>query len=101
MQTSISPYEPTVQTHFARGRKGLRFWTGRVLLGPVIMLIALPPIGVIYQALATAIDQRSYPAPGQLVDVGGYRLHIQCMGQGSPTVILESGLATLSTDWTY
>ena len=99
MQTSISPYEPTVQPHSARGRKGLRFWTGRVLLGLVIMLIALAPIGVIYQALATAIDQRSYPAPGQLVDVGGYRLHIHCMGQGSPTVILESGLANMSADW--
>jgi len=26
------------------------------------------------------------------VDVGGYRLFVQCMGQGSPTVVLEAGL---------
>jgi len=31
--------------------------------------------------------------------VGGYRLHINCMGQGSPTVILESGLANPSSIW--
>jgi pimeloyl-ACP methyl ester carboxylesterase len=33
------------------------------------------------------------------VDVGGHRLHIDCVGQGSPTVILESGLGTMSADW--
>jgi pimeloyl-ACP methyl ester carboxylesterase len=26
-------------------------------------------------------------------------LHINCLGQGSPTVILESGLANMSADW--
>lgn len=29
--------------------------------------------------------------PGRLVDVGGYRLHIYCTGEGSPTAILEAG----------
>ena len=33
-----------------------------------------------------------HPAPGQLIDVGGHRLHLSCVGSGSPTVILESGL---------
>jgi hypothetical protein len=27
-----------------------------------------------------------------LVDVGGYRLAIHCIGEGSPTVVLETGL---------
>jgi hypothetical protein len=30
--------------------------------------------------------------PGQLVDVGGFKMHISCTGSGSPTVILEPGL---------
>lgn len=30
--------------------------------------------------------------PGELVDLGGYKMHIDCAGQGSPAVILESGL---------
>lgn len=32
------------------------------------------------------------PAPaGALVDVGGYRLHLECVGAGSPTVVFEAG----------
>ena len=37
--------------------------------------------------------------PGQLVDVGGYKMHIDCTGQGSPTVILESGLGDTYISW--
>jgi len=99
MQTTLSPTGTTVQPQQARPRTGVGFWTGRVLLGLVITLVALAATGASYQAVATAIDQGTYPAPGQLVDVGGYRLHINCMGQGSPTVILESGLANMSADW--
>jgi pimeloyl-ACP methyl ester carboxylesterase len=39
------------------------------------------------------------PAPGQLVDMGGYRMHINCNGQGNPTVILEAGLSDFSIFW--
>ena len=34
-----------------------------------------------------------------LVDIGGRRLYIKCMGKGSPTVILEHGMATESDSW--
>ncbi len=37
---------------------------------------------------------------GRLVDVGGYRLHLRCEGQGSPTVVLESGSGLTSNEWT-
>ena len=36
--------------------------------------------------------------PGQLVDVGGHRLHMYCTGSGSPTVVLEPGLGGASSD---
>jgi pimeloyl-ACP methyl ester carboxylesterase len=98
-----SPTGTTMQPQRARRRKGVGFWTGRILLGLVITLLALAASGAIYQAVATAIDQRTYPPPGQLVDVGGYRLHINCIGPtntGNPTVILEGGLgATGSPAW--
>ena len=45
---------------------------------------------------------RSYPAPGRLVDIGGYKLHINCSGKvskRSPTVILLHGLGDFSFDW--
>jgi len=37
--------------------------------------------------------------PGKMVDIGGYKLHINCMGSGSPTVILEAGLGSNQTGW--
>jgi pimeloyl-ACP methyl ester carboxylesterase len=36
---------------------------------------------------------------GQLVDVGGYKMHIQCLGKGTPTVILDSGLGDSYLVW--
>jgi pimeloyl-ACP methyl ester carboxylesterase len=52
-----------------------------------------------YQAAASTAELRQYPAPGQLIDVGGHRLHIYCLGQGEPTVVMEAGLSGWSTDW--
>jgi pimeloyl-ACP methyl ester carboxylesterase len=37
--------------------------------------------------------------PGQMVDIGGYRLHIDCRGEGSPTVVMEAGLGGVSLEW--
>jgi len=43
-----------------------------------------------------------YPAPGKLVDIGGWQLHLNCAGSSnvsSPTVILEAGLGDFSVEW--
>lgn len=39
------------------------------------------------------------PPPGNLVDIGGYRLHLFCEGAGSPTVVLSAGAGDFSVDW--
>src|ERR1700720_489326 len=40
------------------------------------------------------------PKPiGKLVDLGGHRLHVNCNGKGSPTVVVENGLGDFSFDW--
>jgi pimeloyl-ACP methyl ester carboxylesterase len=36
---------------------------------------------------------------GKLVDLGGFRLHVNCTGNGSPTVVVENGLGDFSVDW--
>jgi pimeloyl-ACP methyl ester carboxylesterase len=38
-------------------------------------------------------------APGKLLDLGGHRLHVNCAGRGSPTVVVENGLGDFSFDW--
>ncbi|MFZ5883193.1 MAG: alpha/beta fold hydrolase [Chloroflexota bacterium] len=37
--------------------------------------------------------------PGDKIDVGGYRLYLDCKGEGSPAVILEAGLEGDATTW--
>ena len=32
------------------------------------------------------------PPIGRLVDVGGYRLHLCCQGEGGPTVVMEAAI---------
>jgi pimeloyl-ACP methyl ester carboxylesterase len=43
-----------------------------------------------------------FEAPGRLIDIGGWRLHLNCTGQsspGQPTVILEAGAGDFSAEW--
>lgn len=70
-------------------------WLGRV----VVVMIGLALIGAVYERMAEAADAKAYPPPGQMVDVDGYRLHINCTGTGSPTVVIVAGLGDWSTSW--
>jgi pimeloyl-ACP methyl ester carboxylesterase len=40
-----------------------------------------------------------YAHAGQLVDVGGFRLNLYCMGSGSPTVVFDSGWEDWAPAW--
>src|SRR4029077_9156264 len=40
-----------------------------------------------------------YTRPGQLIDVGGFRLNLYCMGSGSPTVVFDSGYEDWAPAW--
>lgn len=63
------------------------------------LVLALATAGAAYQLAGTARDARRLPPPGRLVDVGGHRLHLFCLGQGSPAVVFESGIAASSLNW--
>jgi hypothetical protein len=48
------------------------------------------------------MDKSAYAMSGELIDVGGHKLHISCTGSGTPTVILEAGLghpAAMMSGW--
>jgi pimeloyl-ACP methyl ester carboxylesterase len=69
-------------------------------LGAAILLaVGLVLAGTVYESVNEASDVRAYPPPGQLVDVGGYRLHINCTGAGSPTVVIDAGWGDWSLGW--
>ena len=99
MSTLTSAGEtPAVVQPEAR-KRGCLFYVRRGLLALVLLLVALPILGIVYQQAAEASDRQTYPAPGQQVDIGGFSLHIHCIGEGSPTVILEAGTGGSSLDW--
>ena len=67
----------------------------------VCLVILLAVAGATFQFIATRIEARRSPEAGRLIDVGGYRLKINCTGQGSPTVVLEAGLGDVSVEWKH
>jgi pimeloyl-ACP methyl ester carboxylesterase len=71
-----------------------------VLLLIASLVVLLPLSGFLYQAVGSARDRRKFPPPGRLVNIGGRRWHLVEAGQGSPTVILESGISASSLNWT-
>ena len=84
-----------------RARRHLHSRTRRWLLYPLLAVLALASVGGGYQTVRESIDATAYPMPGQLIDVGGHRLHLYCTGAGSPTVVLEPGLGGASSDMTW
>ena len=92
-----TPVLPTA--HARRPGDWPRRWVLRGIAALVVLVLAVAGVGCVWQTLATELDKRAYPPPGQLVDVGGYRLHLNCVGAGSPTVVLESAFPGTSADW--
>lgn len=63
------------------------------------VLAALLALGALYQWIGARRHARRFAPPGILIDVGGHRLHAVCIGDGSPVVLLESGIAASSLSW--
>ena len=72
---------------------------GRWMLAPVVGILAIAPLAATYENVTVLHDQHSYTAPGTSYDVGGHRLYLDCHGEGSPTVVLENGLAEVTASW--
>src|SRR5215216_361500 len=98
MNMIITSHNPNPPTAVWRSNQVVRR-IGRTLLGLLALLIGLAVIGASYEAIMAAGDATRYPPAGQLVDVGGHRLHLHCVGKGSPTVIMEAGGAGNVLHW--
>lgn len=77
----------------------IRKWTKRIVSG--LLILILVSAGLIWLAGAGAKSRltEQNPPPGRLVDAGGFKMHIYCTGEGSPVVILESGLTDFYVSW--
>ena len=81
-----------------RVRRQLPGRGARWLLYPVLAVLLVAAVGGGYETVRKSLDARAYPMPGQLIDVGGHRLHLHCTGSGSPTVVQEPGGGAASSD---
>jgi len=70
-------------------RGQFRRWVFRIFAVTLGLLLCAIIAGSIYQAIESTRERRLYPPPGELIDVGGYHLHLTCAGTGSPTVVLQ------------
>ncbi|OUR73984.1 alpha/beta hydrolase [Methylophaga sp. 42_8_T64] len=63
----------------------------------MIKIISLPAL--LWVIFSSVSANEFPPVPGQRHDIGGYQLHIHCLGTGSPTIIIDTGLGDDSSDW--
>ncbi len=74
-----------------RVRRDMRSSGGRVQLYIVFTILALCAVGGGWQTVREASETNPYLTSGRLVGVGGHQMHLDCVGSGSPTVVLEPG----------
>jgi pimeloyl-ACP methyl ester carboxylesterase len=98
--STITTTSETSLSETATRKRGCLFYIKRGLLALVILIVGLPVFGFTYEAIMAPGDAERYPPIGQMVDVGGHRLHLYCEGEGSPTVILEGGHGVAALAWT-
>jgi pimeloyl-ACP methyl ester carboxylesterase len=73
----------------------------RFAVGLAVFVFVLSATGIIYQTAATEADRKKFPPPGNLIDVGSFKMHIYCMGEGNPTVILDALSGGFSSFWAW
>jgi protein-S-isoprenylcysteine O-methyltransferase Ste14/pimeloyl-ACP methyl ester carboxylesterase len=88
------------QRYAARVPRWLFLRRRNLLLGLLVLCGALPVAGLLYEAIAEARAAGEFVPPGRLIDVGGRRLHLVCIGAGEPTVMFEAsgfGVSSLAS----
>jgi pimeloyl-ACP methyl ester carboxylesterase len=83
----------------AQGATGWRRRRRSVVLWIAVLGVVLTSTLLVAGQIAKARLHSQHPPIGQLVDIGGYRLHLSCQGSGGPTVILESGSGVPGLNW--
>jgi hypothetical protein len=74
MSTATSP--ASLPANPPKPRSGAFVWLKRGAFGIIIAVVSLGGLGAVYQIIATRRDAQHFPPTGEMVDVGGYRLHM-------------------------
>ncbi len=71
----------------------------RFVFGLLIVVVVLLASGYLYENVSEARDVRFNRPRGQFVVVDGVRMHMDCTGEGTPTVVLDAGLGDTYLSW--
>ena len=74
-------------------------WVWRVAAFVVFLCVVVSAGGASYEYIEHRRDLAAAAPPGRLIDIGGYRLHLWCLGKGAPAVVFDSGLGGTAFDW--
>src|SRR6185436_3890912 len=66
-----------------------------------VALLIAAAAGLIYEEVGRRQDRKRLPQIGQSVDIGGRTLNLYCSGEGSPTVILDTGAGGPGYAWSH
>jgi pimeloyl-ACP methyl ester carboxylesterase len=80
-------------------------WLRSVVRVLITLIVAVLSAGALYQNISETRERRFHPMPGKRVNIFGGSdhpplfMHIDCIGQGSPAVILDSGMGDSFLSW--
>ena len=80
--------------------RSLHNWSRRALLYPALVVLGLLAIGGAFETVAESTTSNS-PSAGRTYPVDGHRLFLNCVGSGSPTVVLFNGLGERTPSWAW
>src|SRR5258706_13666506 len=96
-ETATAPREQTLGLSIQPAPSHL--WLRIIVRSLLAVIILLAVAGFLYENISEARNNRVNPMPGQLVEIGGYRMPIRFTGQGTPTLILDSRLGDAYISW--
>lgn len=74
-------------------------WLRRILRVLLMCLLFLVVAGFLFENISETRDRRFNAMAGRRFDVGGHKMHMDCTGEGTPTVILNAGLGDTYLSW--
>lgn len=74
-------------------------WVRGILMGAPLFIAAGLVAGAGYEQIAEARLAHKHHFRGGLYDVGGHKMHLDCIGEGQPTIVFDSGLGGNSDVW--
>lgn len=57
-------------------------------------------VGLLPTLAVHALEERDLTPPGEFASVETHRLYYRCVGEGSPTVVIDTGIGGAAVEWT-